>query len=100
MLKNREKVLDDIARVAGGTVSVFSGIGQNIRDDIRAYIDDMADRLDLVPREDFERLEAQVAALQEKIEKLEKPAKKSTAKTKTTKKPAKKTAKKTTTSKK
>ena len=81
MLKNKDKVFDDIARVAGGTVSVFSGVGQSIREDIRSYIDDVADRLDLVPREDFERLELQVAALQKKIDKLEKPSKKSKPKT-------------------
>lgn len=86
MLKNRDKVLDDIARVAGGTVSVFSGIGQNIREDIKSYIDDMADRLDLVPCEDFERLELQVAALQEQIDKLEKTPTKSNPKTAKTKK--------------
>lgn len=90
MFKHREKVIDDIARVAGGTVSVLSGIGQNIREDIKSYIDDMADRLDLVPREDFERLEMQIEALQKRLDALEKPKskpKKSTAK-KTTKKTA------------
>ncbi len=78
MLKNKDKVLDDIARVAGGTVSVFSGIGQNIREDIKSYIDDMADRLDLVPREDFERLEMQVNDLQKRLEELEGSPKKTT----------------------
>lgn len=90
MFKHREKVIDDIARVAGGTVSVFSGIGQNIREDIKSYIDDMADRLDLVPREDFERLEMQIEALQKRLDALEKPKtkpKKSTAKRRPPKRP-------------
>lgn len=82
MLKNKDKVLDDIARVAGGTVSVFSGIGQNIREDIKSYIDDMADRLDLVPREDFERLEMQMNDLQKRLEALEGAPKKSNKTTK------------------
>lgn len=82
MLKNKDKVLDDIARVAGGTVSVFSGIGQNIREDIKSYIDDMADRLDLVPREDFERLEMQMNDLQKRLEELEGAPKKSNKTTK------------------
>lgn len=56
--RNREKILDDIARVAGGTVSVFSGMTRNLREEIRSRIDEAATRLDLVPREDFERLEA------------------------------------------
>jgi BMFP domain-containing protein YqiC len=82
MLKNKDKVLDDIARVAGGTVSVFSGISQNIREDIKSYIDDMADRLDLVPREDFERLEMQINDLQKRLEELESAPKKSKKTTK------------------
>lgn len=68
MTKSKEKILDDIARVAGGTVSVFSGLSQNIRDDIKARIDEMADRLDLVPREDFESLEQRVEALEKELQ--------------------------------
>lgn len=54
----KEKILDDIARVAGGTASVFSGMTRSLRGEIRSRIDEAATRLDLVPREDFERLEA------------------------------------------
>ncbi len=54
----KEKVFDDIARVAGGTVSVLSDLGRNIREDLRSRADEAATRLNLVPREDFERLEA------------------------------------------
>jgi len=38
----------------------------------------MADRLDLVPREDFERLEMQVNDLQKRLEELEGSPKKTT----------------------
>jgi BMFP domain-containing protein YqiC len=54
----KERVLDDLARVAGGTVGVLSDLGRNIREDLKTRADDLANRLDLVPREDFERLEA------------------------------------------
>lgn len=57
-MKNREKILDDLAQVAGGTASIFSGMARNIREDLKSRIDDAAMRLNLVPREDFERLEA------------------------------------------
>ncbi len=57
-MHSKEKILDDIARVAGGTVSVFSGLNQAVREDIRSRVEEVAMRLDLVPREDFERLEA------------------------------------------
>lgn len=56
--RNREKILDDIARVAGGTVSVVSGMTRSLRGEIRSRIDEAAMRLDLVPREEIERLEA------------------------------------------
>ena len=45
-----KKVLDDIARVAGGAVNIISGLQQQVRDDMRARVEDMAARLDLVPR--------------------------------------------------
>jgi BMFP domain-containing protein YqiC len=54
----KEKILDDIARAAGGTVSVLSGLSRQVRQDVRARIDDAALKMDLVPRAEFERLEA------------------------------------------
>jgi len=67
MLGTKEKVLDDIARVAGGTVSVFGGLSRNIREEIKSHVDEMAGRLDLVPREDFERLEMRIEALEKQL---------------------------------
>ncbi len=71
MIKGKDKVLDDIARVAGGTVSVFSDLGHNIREDVKSRADEIAHRLDLVPREDFERLEALVQTQEKRIQALE-----------------------------
>lgn len=76
MMASKEKVLDDIARVAGGTVSVVSGLSKSVRDEIKSRIDEMGDRLDFVPREDFERLELLVKEQAERIDALEKAAKK------------------------
>lgn len=53
----REKILDDLAKMAGGTVSVFSGLSAEIRQEIRSHIDELALKMDLVPRADFERVE-------------------------------------------
>jgi len=50
--------MDDIAQLAGGAAGLLSGVQQQIRDDIKARVEEMATRLDLVPREDFERVEA------------------------------------------
>ncbi|HPF78920.1 MAG TPA: accessory factor UbiK family protein [Alphaproteobacteria bacterium] len=52
------QLMDDIAQLAGGAAGLLSGVQQQIRDDIKARVEEMATRLDLVPREDFERVEA------------------------------------------
>ncbi len=84
-----DKIFDDMARVAGGTVGLLAGFKEQIQSDVRAYMDDLADRMDLVPREDFDRLEAQVRALHKKIETLESSSKN---KTSSKKAPAKSTS--------
>ncbi|MGB4106272.1 MAG: accessory factor UbiK family protein [Alphaproteobacteria bacterium] len=56
-MQAREKILDDVARVAGGAISAFGTIRRQVKDEVRARIDELAQRLDLVPREDFERVE-------------------------------------------
>lgn len=77
-----EKVLDDVARLAGGAIGVASGISKNIRAEIKSRADDVSDRLDLVPREDLDRVEAMLQnatkeqeELRLRIEKLEKKKK-------------------------
>jgi len=47
-----------MARLAGGTVGIASGITHNIRAEIKSRVDEIVDRLDLVPRADLDRLEA------------------------------------------
>jgi BMFP domain-containing protein YqiC len=71
-MKPREKVFDDIARVAGSAVSIMSGMTRQVKDEIRARVDELATRMDLVPREDFERLEAMLAETRRKVDALEK----------------------------
>lgn len=75
MIKSKDKMLDDIAHVADGTLSIFSGLGENIREDVKTRIDEIAHRLDLVPREDFDRLEALVQTQEKRIQTLEKSLK-------------------------
>ena len=76
MIKPDPKIFDDLSRVAGGAMNVFSAFREQILNDIKTRVDEAASRMDLVPREDFERLEAQVKALQKKIDAMEgkKPA--------------------------
>jgi len=87
-MKPDPKIFDDLSRVAGGAMNVFSAFREQILNDIKARVEEVAARMDLVPREDFERLEAQVKALQQKIDgkkpaaPAKKPAKKATGKKK------------------
>lgn len=121
MFKSGSKIMDDVARMVGGTAGILNSLRQELQEDIRERVDMMAERLDLVPRSDLEKLEARVENL-EKAAGVTPPAKKSapkkkkaaakakpkakTAKTGTAKKapvkkaPAKKTATKKTASKK
>lgn len=62
---------DDIARVAGGAVNIMSGLQQQIHNDIKSRFDDLAGRLNLVPREDLERAEARIAKLEKAVAELQ-----------------------------
>ena len=75
------QIVDDIARVASGAMNVIGGLQQQVRQDVKTRMEDMATDIDLVPREDFDRLEALLKkALQtqddlaKRIEVLEKKA--------------------------
>lgn len=52
------QIIDDIAQLAGGAAGLLSSVQQQIRDDITARVEEMATKLDLVPREDLDRVEA------------------------------------------
>ena len=77
------KILDDLARVAGGAVNIMSGFQEQIRADMRARMEDMAERLDLVPRSDLDRALGMIAKLEQRVAALEGSKAKKTA----TKKP-------------
>lgn len=94
-MKPDPRFLDDLARVAGGAVNVFSGLQQQIRDEMRSRFEDMASHMDLVPREDFDQLAAMTGKLRQKIDALEKRLEKlEDKKAPTAKKPAPKINKK------
>lgn len=71
-------------------MNVFSGLREQVLNDVKARFDEMAARMDLVPREDFDRLQTQVAELQKRLDALQGKAKGTAAK-----KPAPKVATKT-----
>lgn len=99
-MQAREKILDDVARVAGGAVSAFGTLRRQVKDEVRTRIDELAQRLDLVPREDFERVELMMYKAREeqtnlikRIEALEAQLGKAKSSSQTTKKPAKRSKK-------
>lgn len=70
--------MDDLAQMAGGAAGLFGNLQQQIRDDIKARVEDMADKMNLVPREDLDRVEAMLQKtmeeqkeLKQRLEKLE-----------------------------
>lgn len=69
--KPNTRALDDIASLAGGAVNILASMRHQIRNEIKSRIDETIDRMDLVPREDYEALQAQVKDLNERLEKLE-----------------------------
>ena len=65
-------MLNDLAKVAGGGASLLSGATRSIREEIKSRIEEMAQRLDLVPRDDFDSLRAAHQALLRDFESLKK----------------------------
>jgi BMFP domain-containing protein YqiC len=65
------RLLDDIARVAGGAVNIASGMQQQLREEVKVRLEEMASRMDLVPREDFDQARAMIARLRSDLDALE-----------------------------
>ena len=84
-MAERPRLFDDLAGVAGGALSVLSGLREEIGAIARARIDEAVHRLDLVRREEFdaalalaanaragqEAAEARLAALEARVAALE-----------------------------
>lgn len=87
------KLLDDIARAATGALGSFSEIRHQIKSVVRQRVEELVAAMDLVTRDEFDRVEALAARARDRQEELEerlavlegkKPAKaKTTARKKT-----------------
>jgi len=60
-MSDRPRFFDDIAGVAGGAISALAGLREEAEAVLRARLDDLIQRLDLVRREELEAIQ-QVAA--------------------------------------
>lgn len=71
-IKAESKILDDIARVAGGAVSILSSIKDQVRSDLRDRVDMAASKMDIAPWDDLERLFGMVEKLRIEQEQIKK----------------------------
>lgn len=70
-MQTSNRVLDDLAKVANGAVSTLVGIKAELDALIRQQLERFVDRLDLVPREEFDAVKAMAAKARAEQEKLE-----------------------------
>lgn len=85
-MQSKNRLFDDVAKVASGAASTLSGVREEIDGLIRQQIERVMAEMDMVPREEFDAvkamaakaraeqdaLNARVAALEEALEKAKK----------------------------
>jgi BMFP domain-containing protein YqiC len=83
-MQSKNRIFDDVAKVASGAVSTLTGVRDEVDGLIRQQIERVIADMDMVPREEFEAVKAMAAkarseqdALLARIEALEEAAKKS-----------------------
>ena len=69
-MQTRNRVLDDIAKVAGGAASVLTGVKEEIEALGRARIERLMAAMDLVTRDEFEAVRAMLAKARAEQERL------------------------------
>lgn len=74
MRSNRDnlKFLDDLARVATGAIGSFSEIRHQVRNLVKERVDTLMSQMDMVSRDEFERVEAMAEKARSRQEELEK----------------------------
>lgn len=85
-MQSKNRIFDDVAKVASGAVSTLTGVREEIDGLIRQQIERVMAEMDVVPREEFDAvkamaakaraeqdaLNARIAALEETLEKAKK----------------------------
>ncbi len=61
-MAERPKFFDDLAGVAGGAFSALAGLREEVESTIRARVDEVIRRMDLVKRDDLEAVQEMAAA--------------------------------------
>lgn len=66
------KFLDDLAKMATGAIGSFSEIRTQVRSLVKERVDQLMGQMDMVTREEFERVEAVAEKARDRQEELEK----------------------------
>ncbi|MCH7486378.1 MAG: accessory factor UbiK family protein [Proteobacteria bacterium] len=70
-MQTRNRILDDLAKVAGGAVSTLAGIKGEVDTLIRQQLERLMAQMDAVPRDEFEAVKAVASKARAEQEKLE-----------------------------
>lgn len=62
------RILDDLARVAGGALGAFSSLREEAEGQLRAQLERVLSRMDVVSREEYEAVRAMAAKAREEQE--------------------------------
>ncbi len=71
-MQTRNRLLDDIARVANGAAGIATGMREEIEALVQQRVERVLSRLNLVTREEFEMVKAMAAKARSEQEALEK----------------------------
>lgn len=74
LMQTQNPLLDELAKFTTAAMGMAQSAGEEARTAFRAHADRIAAEFDLVRREDFEALKAQVAALTAEVAALKAPA--------------------------
>ena len=71
-MQTSNRLLDDLAKVAGGAASSFSGLKNEMENMIRQQMQRLLSDADVVPRDEFDAIKAVAIKARQEQEKLEK----------------------------
>ncbi|MFA4892935.1 accessory factor UbiK family protein [Brevundimonas sp.] len=74
-MQTRNPILDEFAKLTTGAMGLAQAAGEEAKTAFRAQTDRMAAELDLVRRDEFDALKAEIAALRAEVAALKAPAK-------------------------
>ncbi len=74
-MQTRNPLLDEFAKLTTGAMGLAQAAGEEAKTAFRAQTDRMAAEMDLVRRDEFDALKAEIAALRAEVAALRTPAK-------------------------